>query len=133
MTTAYDRQMTHNRAVDYVCDRLSEMGWSANPTPRNEGVHIRCTREDGMWLHIQAHGCNGKNAITTPAIMPRADYWVIVRFDSDPPQCYILSHAEIASERYEQRGQWWVDPPQYERFQAGWDRLNWGGGLNNIR
>ena len=117
--------MTHNRARNYVCDKLSEMGWNVEQMGRNEGVHIRCTGEDGRRMGIRAHGCNGRNAISTPATMPGADFWVIVRFDADPPKCYILSHAEIASERYAQTSertgetQWWIDPPQYERFTAG--------------
>lgn len=135
---SYDQKMTTNRrAVDYVRDKLSEMGWNVMLTARNRGIDIRCTGEDGRWLHIRAHGCNGRTAITTPSIMPtEVDFWIIVRFDTNPPNCYILSHAEIASERYAQTSQrtgvttWWIDPPQYEPFRAGWDRLNWGGGLN---
>ena len=134
-STAYDKQITHHKAVCYVCDTLSEMGWNVEPTARNaRGIHLRCTDENGRRMSIRVHGCNGRTAITTPSIMPRADFWIIVRFNSDPPNCYILSHAEIASERYAQKSKktgittWWIDPPQYETFKAGWDRI--GSGLN---
>ncbi len=134
---SYDQNMTTNRrAVDYVCGKLSEMGWNVRLTARNRGFDIRCAGEGGSILVIRAHGQNGRTAIVTPSVMPRVDFWIIVRFDSDPPNCYILSHAEIASERYAQTSQrtgvtqWFIDPPQYEPFTAGWDRLNLGGGLN---
>ena len=133
--TQYEKQMmTNNRAVDYVCDKLSDMGWDVATVRNNRTVDIRCAGEDGRVMIIRAHGRNGRTAITTPSTLPRVDFWIIVRFDSDPPNCYILSHAEIASERYAQKSKktgitsWYIDPPQYEPFKAEWDRL--GSGLN---
>ena len=114
--------------------KLANMGWDVAKVRNNRTIDIRCAGEDGRVMIIRVHGRNGRSAITTPAIMPRVDFWIIVRFDADPPKCYILSHAEIASERYAQKSKktgitsWYIDPPQYERFKAGWDRLS--SGLN---
>ena len=136
--TQYQKQMTGNKALYYVCYKLSELGWNAIPTARNAaGVDILCVNEEGsQTISVQVKGRGKRDrALSIPPSRDRimGDFWIVVtELDCGTPTCYILLPDEIEEGRESQTNKngkishLFARSYCIEPFKERWERLGSG-------
>ena len=132
------RQMTHNKAVDHVCYKLSELGWNVMPTALDAGgVFIRCVNEEeSQTIFVKVRGRGTRDiAVSIPPSRDKimGDFWIIVtELDYGAPTCYILLPDEIEEARetnINKKGEishWFDRKYDIERFKENWERIGSG-------
>jgi hypothetical protein len=130
------QRLVHDAGVFYVCHRLSQMGWYAQPSMRYaKGPNVVVIdSEDGERTWRVKVRSLSKRAPVPLGKDPRIDAdWVVVctRARTDSPKCYVMASAEVSelANRDKRGDSYWLEPPQYDtqKFAERWDRI--GDGL----
>jgi hypothetical protein len=129
------QHLVRNAGIFYVCHRLSQMGWSAQPRTRyakGPNVVIHSEGEERTW-RLKVRSLSKRDPVPLGKD-PHIDAdWVIVCIgvSTDSPRCYVLTSDEVSklANRDKRGDNYWLEPPQYdtEEFAERWDRI--GSGL----
>jgi hypothetical protein len=129
------QRLVRNAGVFYVCYRLSQMGWDAQPSMRYaKGPNVVIDSEDRERTWRLKVRSLSKRAPVPLGKDPKIDAdWVVVYIgvSTDSPRCYVMTPGEVSdlANRDKQGDNYWLEIAQYdtEEFAERWDRI--GSGL----
>jgi hypothetical protein len=128
------QRMVRNAGGFYVCYRLSQMAWNAQPSMRYaKGPNVVIDSEDEMHTcSLKVRSLSKRDPIPLGKD-PHIDAdWVVVctRARTDIPECYVMTPDEVSklAHRDKHGDSYWLEPLQYdtEQFAERWNRIGYG-------
>ncbi|MHA1185889.1 MAG: hypothetical protein ACTSSK_03300 [Candidatus Heimdallarchaeota archaeon] len=133
MSKKYNKQITGNTGLYYVCYELSKREWNVLPTSRNaRGADILAYSLDRKrTIAIEVKSLSGNDPISFNPTTTISDFLIICRYVYDVPEIFIARiddefKLKVTIREKNGKKSYWIKTKDFEPYKDNWDIIGKG-------